>query len=242
MRCFIRPFYSFALLGLALGLVSLADPAHAATGTPTQEEQAVLDRYPVFSANIEIIAANADGAIHAFLEQNDGKTVFLDTAVLRYVGASTDISDDLRDKIPPSDRFENSVIRKCWSGDVEDDFTLVSGDGGFPLPKDEADIQAGCGARIAFRMDDGDMSPSMQRFSGMDKFEIFVNGFFTVAKSTTANGKTLYTLSEAPVEDATLALFRTYKTVQERPIRPLGMEPPSGEEPAPAKPVTGRAE
>lgn len=207
-------------------------PAYAANQerpqpTPAQQEQ--LGRYPVFSEQIHIIAPNADGQIQTFLEANVGKTVFIDTAILKYAGSAVDLKDDMKDQYPPTDRFDNEVIRKCWVGNIDDSKVLVSGDEGFPLPKNQDDINAGCAYRVAFKFEDGDFSEKMKYFSGIDKFEVFVNGFFDVTKSETASGKTLYTLKENDTGADMLALYRVYKTVPKRLMRKLWVEPASGE-------------
>lgn len=76
-----------------------------------------------------------------------------------------------------------------------------------------------CATHIKFDLIFGDGSSAMQVFSGMDKLDIHVRGFFTVAESSLEGGKTLYTLTETPQDVDVLTTFVTYKAKPEKPIR-----------------------
>ena len=100
----------------------------------------------------------------------------------------------------------------------------MSGDEGFPLPLDQADIEAGCAARVKIDLTDGDFAGNMNAQSGTDKTEIYFIGFFEVKKETLGSGKTLYHLIETAQPDATIEAFYKFATRKDRPMRQVWVE------------------
>lgn len=227
------------LVTLGCGIMALAGPAQGATEAtpaPTAQERAELDKHPVYTGNIEVLASNEGSGLLAFLDENAGKTVFLESSMLRYwpLPEGTTAKDS-GVKVPPTDRFANPVFKNCWSAaDIAYQGVLESGEAGFPLPRDQADIEAGCAMRIKVEMIDGDASGNMLRVNGSDKMEIFFVGFFDVKKESLEGGKTLYRLSEVSQPEETAAVFYKHATKKGRTVRQLWT--------ADAKQATGKAE
>lgn len=80
--------------------------AGASPAEPSAEQQLVLDRYAAFTQPIHIIAPNETNQIHAFLTANAGKTIFLDTEILRYTLFPSDLTDEEKANGPPTDRYD----------------------------------------------------------------------------------------------------------------------------------------
>lgn len=201
-----------SLCALALFIPSLAQAADAAK-TPTAEEQAELDKYPAYSGPLHVLEANAENGIHAFLDANDGKTVYLDFSIVRYVPLDP-ASLDLPHVRAGTDRFENPVFTKCWPSQNNDQHGILNfGEAGYPLPRNAADIEAGCAARVRF---DLQMIESVSAFPvawGDNKAQVFFQGFFDVSKSSLEGGKTLYTLKEnQDIPFETRLAYDTHKT------------------------------
>lgn len=223
-----RRLSTVSRLALRLSVCGLtlaaAQPAMAAAEapTPTAQEKAELEKYPAFSDPVHVLEANPGGAIHKFLDKNDGQTVWLDTTILRY--ASIDMSQiDNPILLATTDRFENPVYTKCWPDPKKDIEGLGNfGDEGFPLPLDQADIEAGCAARIRFVWLNGQLSSAgLNPVFGDNKVQLVFAGFFNVTKSD-AGGKILYTLIQQEVPFETALAFETHKRVKTRPIADLG--------------------
>lgn len=182
------------------------------------QRNALFKQYPVFSDYLHIIAANDQNSLHAFLDKHIGQTVYIDTAILRYGLIPEGFTEADRDKIPPTDRFENPVVKSCWTEEMKQIPKLESGSEGLPLPLDAADIEKGCAYRIRFDLDGGDYSGGLNVASGMDKLEMTLMGFFTIEKETLDDGKTLYVLKEVEVPTQTLEVFNKYMR-KERDMR-----------------------
>jgi len=207
VRLLLLPLCALAML--APTLARAAD----ATKTPTTEEQAELDKYPAYSGPLHILEANAENGIHAFLDANEGKVVYLDLAIVRYLPIDP-TSIDRPEVRAATDRYENPVFTKCWPDQKAEHHGILNfGEAGFPLPRDAEDIEAGCAARVRF---DLEMIESVSAFPvawGDNKVRVLLRGFFAVSKSAQDGGKTLYTLSEQqdiPLE--TRAAYDTHKT------------------------------
>jgi hypothetical protein len=202
--------------------LAAAQPVLAAAKAPTPTAKEELEEYPAFSDPVHVLEANPGGAIHKFLEKNDGQTVWLDTTILRYAPIDMSQIDDpvLR---ATTDRFENPVYTKCWPDPNTDIEGLGNfGEEGFPLPLDQADIEAGCASRIRFVWLNGQISSAgLNPIFGDNKVQLVFAGFFAVAKSD-AGGKTLYTLTQQEVPFETVLAFETHKRVKARPIAELG--------------------
>jgi len=83
-----RKFFVVAVVMLTLaGFTPSCFSANIQAGEPTPEEQAELEKFPVYNEYIEVISANQGNGLHDFLEQNKDKTVFIESAVLRYTPA-----------------------------------------------------------------------------------------------------------------------------------------------------------
>lgn len=227
-----RRLSAVSRLALCLSVCGLslaaAQPAMAAAKAPapTAQEKAELDKYPAFSDPVHVLESNPEGAIHKFLEKNDGKTVWLDTTILRYAPIDmSQIGDPIL--LATTDRFQNPVYTKCWPDPKKDIEGLGNfGAEGFPLPLDQADIAAGCATRIRFVWLNGQISSAgLNPVFGDNKVQLIFAGFFTVAKSD-AGGKTLYTLTQQEVPFETVLAFETHKRVKTRPIENLGMPEP----------------
>lgn len=215
----------FGLLGLSVAVDSHHHQALAASSnpvTPTAEERLELDKYPVFNKPIEIIQSNEGSGIVEFLESNLDQTVFLDTVVYRYDQVPEEIEAQGPDKYPPSDRLENKVVQNCWGKEFYEPGMIESGDRGFPLPLNDADIQNGCATRIKFNLEHGDHTRNFVPYVGMDKLELFFAGFFKVEKSRLEDGKTLYTLSHQVIPVVTQVAFLKHRVIMDREHRPLG--------------------
>lgn len=195
---------------------------------PNAQEQTVLEKYPSYTGEINVIDLNEDQAIHKFLKENDGKTVYVESAILRYEFLPAELKKT--DDIPPTDRFDNKVFQSCWKGMNKEHGSIDFGKTGVPLPVDQQDVDAACQYRIAVVMQDGLASKFAVANYGMDKFETFFDGFFTISSSEIDGGKTLYTLTQVDTpEENALALFRTYKKNKGRQPKKLWVEPASGE-------------
>lgn len=224
-----------SLLGCAgLGLAIPAFGAKAQASAPTAQEGFELAKFASYNASIEVIAANEGNGLHAFLNENAGKTVFIETTVLRYKPAPEGVTAETSDLMPPTDRFENPVFLKCWGAEANRDGRLESGDEGFPLPLDQADIEAGCATRIKIELAGGDYASNTDHASGMDKNETYFIGFFEVKKESLEGGKTLYRLTEVSQPEDTAAAFYKHATKKDRPMRELSVEA--------TQPAAGKAE
>lgn len=203
------------VLGLCALTLAASTAAHAtdAARKPTAEDKAELDKFPAYSGPLNILEANAENGLHDFLTANEGKTVYLDLSIVRYVPIDPTHIDQ-PDVRASTDRFENPVFTKCWPDQKVDYQGILNfGEDGFPLPLNADDIEAGCATRIRFesRMLTG--SAHIPKLWGDNKVQLFVADFFTVSKSTLANGKTLYTLTQnEDVSLETRAAYDTHKT------------------------------
>ncbi|MCB1591534.1 MAG: thioredoxin family protein [Alphaproteobacteria bacterium] len=167
---------------------------------PTQEEkEAALKKYGSFTKPLYILAPNTDNGLHDFLDQHTGETVFFNSLLWRYHPTPKGASIANRDQMPPTDRFENPVFQRCWGKEYPEDGYLEKGYLGFPLPRDEKDIENGCSARIKFEFIYGEGHANTTRYSGMDKLEVSFGIFFKIQKEILPDQKTLYTLKEMPV-------------------------------------------
>lgn len=190
---------------------------HAANSrpAPTAEEQAELEKYPAYSGPLHVLEANAENDLHAFLNANEGKTVYLDLSIVRYVPIDPVYLDEPHVRAS-TDRHQNPVFTKCWPDQRADYQGILNfGEAGFPLPLDEADIEAGCATRVRF---DLELIQSVSAFPvawGDNKAQVFLMGFFSVSKSTLGDGKTLYTLSEQQdIPFETRLAYDTHKTTK----------------------------
>ncbi len=175
--------------------------AAAATVKPTPDEQAELAKYDSYSGALHVLEANAENRIHAFFDANEGKTVYLDLSIVRYIPIDPIYLDETHVKAS-TDRFQNPVFTKCWPDQRADDHGILNfGEAGFPLPLDAKDIEAGCATRVRI---EHQMIESVSAFGalwGDNKVQVFLKGFFSVLKTSLKDGKTLYTLKEQ--EDVT---------------------------------------
>ena len=211
--------HSFHLCLLSLCALAFLSPNFAnaadAARTTTAEEQTELDKYPAYSGPLNVIEANADNGIHAFLDENIGKTVYLDLSIVRYEPIDR-ASLDRPEVRAATDRFENPVFTKCWAEINDNQYGILNfGESGYPLPRDVADIEAGCTDRVRF---DLELIESVSAFPvawGDNKVQIFLRGFFAISRSEQESGKTLYTLSEQQnVPAATRLAFDKHKTTR----------------------------
>ncbi len=211
-------------------LFLLQSPAAAAAQTetkaPSAEERAELAKHPSYTGYIHLIESNEGNGLFDFLKANAGKTVFIDSSVLRYSPAPEGLTEDQRDRIAPTDRFENPVVKNCWGKEIDMAGRLASGETGFPLPENAADIESGCKTRISIDMVDDGHGGNLRVFTGFDKNEIFFAGFFTVKAEELSGGKTLYRLTEVRdgMEEKTVQAFYAHATVRDRPLRKLEIE------------------
>lgn len=205
----------FLFLGtLALFTPHFAQAAEAAK-TPTTEEQAELEKYPAYSGPLHVLEANAENGLHDFLSANEGKTVYLDLSIVRYVPIDPIYIDEPHVRAS-TDRFENPVFTQCWPDQRADFQGIINfGEAGFPLPRDAADIEAGCATRVRF---EHQMINSVSAFPvawGDNRAQVFLTGFFTVSKSTQEGGKTLYTLADQEdIPFETRLAYNTHKTTK----------------------------
>lgn len=195
--------------------LALAVPlsAHAADAAPAKEAAADLDQFPAYAGSLHVLEANAENGIHAFLDTNDGKTVYLDLSIVRYVPIDPIYLDEAHVR-ESTDRFENPVFTNCWPDQRANDHGILNfGEAGFPLPLDAADIEAGCATRVRFEHQMIESVSAFPKLWGDNRVQVFLKGFFTVAKSTLGNGKTLYTLSEQQdIPFETRLAYDTHKT------------------------------
>lgn len=213
------------LAAMAMGCMAIGSAfAAAKVSSPTPEEQAELAKFAAYNGNIEVIAANEGNGLHAFLSENAGKTVFIETAVLRYKPTPEGVTAETRDQIPPTDRFENSAFQKCWGEESHIESRIESGEIGFPLPLNQADIEAGCATRIKIELAEGDYGPNVDRAAGLDKTETYFIGFFAVKKEALEGGKTLYRLTEVSQPEETAAAFYKHATKKDRSLRALSVK------------------
>lgn len=196
----------FALILTAPAIARAAD-------APSREEQAELAKYDAYLGPLNVLEANAENGVHDFLKAHEGKTVYLDVSIVRYVPIDP-IYIDQPHMRASTDRFENPVFSKCWPDQKADDHGLLNfGESGFPLPLDAKDIEAGCATRVRI---EHPMIESVSAFGalwGDNKVQVFLKGFFSVTKTTLKDGKTLYTLKEQedlPFESR--LAFDKYKT------------------------------
>lgn len=234
---FLNKRSAFSVLGAAGALLlGLSSPAMGANAkaqdhpAPSAEERAELAKFPAYTGNIEVISSNEGNGLERFLADNTGKTVFIETTVLKYFPAPENVTGENRDLIPPTDRFENPVFNKCWGKEANHDGLIYVGDQGFPLPLSAADIEAGCSTRIKIELANGDYGPNVDFAGGFDKKEIYFIGFFEVKKETLENGKTLYRLTENSVEEPTMLAFYAYARKLDRGIRELSVEEDQGKD------------
>lgn len=214
-----------SVLGLCALTITVPSAAHAAdtTTSPAAEEKTELDKYPAYSGPLHVLESNADNGLHDFLAANEGKTVYLDLSIVRYVPIDpTNI--DQPDVRAATDRHENAVFTKCWPDPRAEYHGILNfGETGFPLPLDEADIEAGCATRVRF---EHQLIESVSAFPvawGDNKVQVSLKGFFTVSKSAQDGGKTLYTLTDQediPLE--TRLAYDTHKTTK-HPIANLSL-------------------
>jgi hypothetical protein len=222
----------FLKTGLMFGaaLLLLQCPVAAAVQTetkaPSTEERAELAKHASYTGYIHLIESNEGNGLFEFLKANTGKSVFIDSSVLRYSPAPEGLTEDQRDRIAPTDRFENPVVKNCWGKEIDRAGRLASGETGFPLPENAADIESGCKTRIALDLADDGHGGNLQVYRGFDKNEIFFAGFFAVKAEELPGGKTLYRLTEARegIEEKTMQAFYAYATVKDRPFRKLEIE------------------
>lgn len=227
-RSSLRSQRMLRLTAICLAVCSLAAAprlSFAADGQPqpTPEEQALLDRYPSYDKIIEVTQTNTQNGIHEFLAANVGTTIYLDTAILTYAPIPPVITEEIKPKLS-TDRFENKVMQKCWS-EPNDWFGYTNvGPMGFPLPTDDTDIDAGCATRLRLDFAYGDSSPGLEVRKGSNQSELIFTGFFEVTKSEPAPGKTLFTLTQKPMDEETIRVFAQFRPTPERPERPLWLD------------------
>lgn len=124
----------------------------------------------------------------------------------------------------PTDRFENPAFLKCWGEEANKDGRLESGENGFPLPFDQADIESGCVTRIKIELAGGDYGSNTDHASGLDKNETYFIGFFEMKKEALEGGKTLYRLAEVSQPEETAAAFYKHAVQKDRQMRELSMQ------------------
>lgn len=210
---------SFRLRFLSVCALALLMPfyAHAANSrpAPTAAEQSELEKYPAYSGPLHVLEANAGNGLHDFLAANEGKTVYLDLSIVRYVPIDPIYLDEPHVRAS-TDRYENPVFSKCWPDQRADFQGIINfGEAGFPLPRDAADIEAGCATRIRF---EHQMINSVSAFPvawGDNKAQVFLIGFFSVSKSAQDGGTTLYTLTDQEdIPFETRLAYNTHKTTK----------------------------
>ncbi|MBK6894973.1 MAG: hypothetical protein IPH06_00055 [Alphaproteobacteria bacterium] len=156
-----------------------------------------------------------------FSQANEGKTVYLDVSIVRYVPMDPS-SLDTPEARAATDRFEHPVFSKCWPDQRAEYIGILNfGEAGFPLPLDDADIEAGCATRVRF---DLPMIRSVSAFPvawGDNKAQVFLRGFFDVSKSVLEGSKTLYTLKQQDdVPYETSLAFDKHKTGKQPEAKP----------------------
>lgn len=210
----------------ALFLLQSPAAAQAQTKAPSTEERAELAKHPSYTGYIHLIESNEGNGLFDFLKANDGKTVFIDSSVLRYSPAPEGLTEDQRDRIAPTDRFENPVVKNCWGKEINLAGRLTSGETGFPLAENAADIESSCKTRISINMIDDGHGGNLRVFTGFDKNEIFFAGFFAVKAEELSGGKTLYRLTEVQdsMEEKTVQAFYAHATIRDRPLRKLDID------------------
>jgi len=217
---------SYTVFGLCLFLTLLvSENANAASSAPhpNAQEQQILDQYPSYSDYIHVFDVNAGNNIHEFLSQNVGKTVYIDTAILRYAPISAEVKTEEDRARIPTDRFTNPVYQKCWIDQGEIQSYSDFGPKGYPLPTNEQDIAHGCSTRIRFELIWGDATPSFQFFPGRNKVELVYADFFEVSKQDLGDGKTLYVLTQKQMPEDVTTVFNTYVRKDDRPRRPVSL-------------------
>ena len=197
--------------------------AEVSVPAPTELEQIELAKYVVFDQPIEIIQSNSPQTI-AFLDSHVGQTVFFDSFIYRYEQLPEDALAKGSDHYPPTDRFDNAIVKKCWGDDLNKKGVIESGEDGFPLPVDETDVNGGCANRIKLVLDEGDFSPNITKVAGFDKLQIFFAGFFKITKEQLENGKTLFTLTQQELSQETTKAFFKHKIRTHHDLRPLGIK------------------
>lgn len=218
-----RPSSVLIAAALVIGAFTFTAPAQAAQAGPSAAENATLAAYPVFDKAIEVLDTNKNNGIHAFLKDNLGKTVYMDTAILVYLPMNPNLTKAKikQDKFP-TDRFENAVMTSsCWIAREGTPQFTDFGEQGYPLPLDKNDIEAGCATRIRFVLLWGDGQPGTFISKDIDRAELFLTGFFEIGKEDLEGGKTLYTLTQKEVPVETDELFFTHKKVKDRKERLL---------------------
>lgn len=224
---FITVIKLLSLCALSLGMISL--PTFAASSDPTSNEQRVLDQYPSYSGYIHFYDSNRENNIHQFLSKNVGKTVFLDTSILRYAPLSPMVKTDTDRARIPTDRWDNATYNNCTLDQEEIQSFADHGIKGFPLPASEEDIERGCDTRIRFKLEWGDSSPGFMFFPGRNKVELVFSTFFDVSKETLEDEKTLYVLTQKEVPEETRLIFEKYVRDDTRELRQISLpdhEPP----------------
>jgi len=219
---------TIALTGLGLlMLITLPNASSATTAakrsSPNASERAELNKHPTFTKNIHVIDKNEGNNVHRFLESNIGKTVFFDTAILVYTPINPNLTQEQKD-LAPTDRFQNKVMNKCWIDQGGIASYTDFGEKGFPLPLNDADINAGCKTRIRLALTDGDASPDIIIFRGDNKAEIVLSSFFEVAKKSLDGAKTLYILTQKTMPEETADIFVKFKRNKNRDVRKLSLD------------------
>ena len=211
-------------LGVVLVLCVLPVNTYAQVDRePYSWEQKELKKFDSFSGFVNVIATNPDGAFHDFLARNVDKTVFIAISYVRYEWLPPHITAENREKAPPSDRFENEVVRKCWGDAIYDLRPLArSGKFGIPLPLDEADVDMGCKYRIKFNLDETVEFLYVRVFTGMDKEQVLVGGFYRV-RSKTYKGRIFYKLNQVNQDRKTIEAYYRHSTKRVE-FQPLWLE------------------
>lgn len=199
--------------GAAFGISATGVIAADKTPAPSAQEKAELEKFASYSGPVNVLESNPKGGIQKFLDKNDGKTVYLDTTIVRYIPIDPAFIDDPNIRAS-TDRFDNPVFTRCWPDQKADYEGLLNfGDKGFPLPADEKDIEAGCASRIRFELPNIKDSASFPALWGDNRIQVFVNGFYSIAKTRLEDGKSLYTLTQQrDVPFETRLAFDTHKT------------------------------
>lgn len=205
------------LLSLAALALPTPSPVYAADAAkaPTAQEQSELDKYPAYSGPLHVLEANAENGIHAFLDANEGKTVYLDLSIVRYLPIDP-TSIDRPEVRAATDRYENPVFTKCWPDQKAEHHGILNfGEAGFPMPRDAADIEAGCATRVRFDLEKINSVGAFPVAWGDNKVQVFLKGFFSVSIATRDGGKTLYTLTDQEdIPFETRLAFDTHKTTK----------------------------
>ena len=226
-----RAFLYFIAAQVLLFGFSVFQISHAADAAPrpSPEEQAVLDQYPSFSDYVHFYQANTDNGIHKFLSENVGKTVFLDTSILRYAPLSSMVKTDTDRARIPTDRWDNATYNNCTPDQEEIQSFADHGEKGFPLPASEEDIERGCDTRVRFKLEWGDSSPGFMFFPGRNKVELVFSTFFDVSKETLEDNKTLYVLTQKEITEETRLIFEKYVRDDTRELRQISLPTPENQ-------------